>query len=274
MTIGAMVLAVAVVGGPMSDQFQHDFRGGEPLPPSLTFFGPDAARVAKPTADGLQIRYSDKRPVDSAVGILSRFGISGDFEITLEYEILEAGHSSSGLGPGVKLWCKIGNAPSTLAQVMRPKKGNAFVSIFVKDGNQLFKQETTQAKQGRLRLSRKGAVLAYSYAQDKEGSFKELRRIHPVAKDDLRSLRISASPSNTDSPVSIRLTSLDIRADGLGAAATAGKKSYAGWIVAGLLVLLAVAGAGVFLWRKRRARDPADADQSETSGESGETSET
>jgi hypothetical protein len=85
--VSLVVLLLAPVLEQMGDQFYLDFRRG-PIHPALGQFGPDAARVIQPAPDGLRIVLRAKRPEPGGVGVTPQFRISGDFEITVGYQLL------------------------------------------------------------------------------------------------------------------------------------------------------------------------------------------
>jgi hypothetical protein len=243
--------------GQMDDEFYQDFRGGASIHPVLVRFGAGSAGMIQQEAEGLRLTLPANHKGGAAVGVAPRFHLSGDFEITLGYEILSAGEPSDGLGAGVKIWGKFGSEDfqaMTVAHVIRPKEGNGFVSILAheKGGKRVFKRKAraTDVKKGRLRLARTGSELSFLVAEGEDETFEELQRV-TVGTSDVASLRIPASAPNDPSELSIRLLDLRIRADDLPAT---GRKERAawGWVVVWVLVI-GVIGAGSFLlWRYQR----------------------
>jgi hypothetical protein len=226
------------------------------LHPALGLFGPDAAQTIFKEPAGLRITLSGQRASGEAVGVTPRFALSGDFEITASYEILEAAALPTGMGSGVKLWGQIGVAPPdavTLAHVVRPDKSNVHVSILARGGRPSFKQQKSGATKGRLRLVRTGSELSFQVAEGDSHAFRELRR-DQVRSDDLQPLRLSANTGGAVVPLSIRLIELTIRADRMPGRRYE-PKGKGSWLVAGIAVVAVAAVAGVggfFVWRRRR----------------------
>ncbi len=259
MSFGTVLALLLSSLGQMDEEFYQDFRGGASIHPILSQFGPDSARAIRQEAEGLRITLPAGRKDRSAVGVAPRFRISGDFEITVGYEILAADTPSGGLGAGVKVWGKIASEEfqaMTLAHLIRPKEGSGFVAIFAheSDGKRVFKTESlaTDAKRGRLRLARTGSELSFLVAEGEGETFDELQRV-TVGTSDVVALRIPASTANDPSGLSIRLLDLRIRADDLPAAQARTRGSW-GWVVVWVLVVAVIGTGGFLLWRYQRRR--------------------
>jgi len=260
---GGIVVAVLLsLAGQVKQEFYQDFRGGSDLHPALSLFGPNASQLTGRDAGGLLIALPANRPDKRAVGISPQFALSGDFEITLGYEILAADEPPSGLGAGVGVWGQIRSAPPqtmSVARLERPGKGSGFAANFAYEvaegGKRDFKQkrlDSGAARKGRLRLARAGSELRFLVADGETGTFEELHRVS-VKTDDVKPLRISATTSNLASGLKVRFVDLRIRADRLpGAAAPTETRGIGVWLVT-LLLILAIGGTGGFLvWQYRR----------------------
>jgi hypothetical protein len=95
----AILLALlATPWGQMEDQFHQDFRGAASLNPTLTLFGPDSGKAVQFEPEGLRITMPAGRADKAAVGLAPNLRISGDFEITVGYEILSAERPAEGMG--------------------------------------------------------------------------------------------------------------------------------------------------------------------------------
>jgi hypothetical protein len=261
MNCGIVVAVLLASAGQMGEEFYQDFRRGSGVHPALSLFGPNATQVTSGEAQGLRITLPANRPDKAAVGVSPRFAISGDFEITVGYEILSADEPPSGLGAGVGVWGQIRSDPPqamSVACLQRPEKGTGFVAQFAHertpDGKRDFKQKllaSGAAKKGRLRLARTGSDLSFLVAEGESDTFEELHRVS-VRPDDVKPLRITASTNNAACGVSIRLVDLRIRADQLpGAARPAETGGWRVWLVAFLLVIAVGVTGGFLLWRYR-----------------------
>ncbi|HUT91538.1 MAG TPA: DUF1583 domain-containing protein [Thermoguttaceae bacterium] len=261
MNCGIIVAVLLASAGQMEEEFYEDFRGGSEINPVLNLFGPNATQVAGSESQGLRITLSANRPDKAAVGVSPRFAISGDFEITVGYEILSADEPPSGVGAGVGIWGQIRSDPPqamSVACLERPEKGSAFVTQFAHertpDGKRDFKQKLLAGgagKKGRLRLARTGSELSFLVAEGEGDTFEELHRVS-VRPDDVKPLRITASTNNAACGLSVRLVDLRIRADQLpGAAKPAETGGWGVWLVAFLLIIAVGVTGGFLLWLYR-----------------------
>lgn len=267
-----LALLLASLGG-MEKEFYQDFRGGQRVHHVLTRFGPNRDWAMRQEANGLRITLPAKRRDKSPVGLTPKFRISGDFEITVAYEILAADEPPSGQGAGVKIWGKIrsdDNQTWTLGHLIRPGRQptgsqnaasaarnrvrNEFVGAFSRDGSEpegdrdlRAKSLATEAHFGRLRLTRTGSELVFLAAEKNSETFQELQRVE-VGTDAVMELRISANTSGVACGLSIRLFDLRVRADELTAAAPP-KKSSKRWLVIWLLAIAITGTSGFLLWR-------------------------
>lgn len=258
MNPGTMLLLLAAPLAQMDDEFQYAFGGGE-LHPALTRFGPNAAQAMANKPGGLLIALSADRQEKGAVGIEPRFGISGDFEITLDYEILSVEKPSTGIGAGVKLWGQIQSGEFqaiTLGHMMDPEGKIEFGAIFA-EGRDVKKRQykqkvlSTEAKRGRLRLARTGSELSFLAAEEDKDAFQEIQRVS-AGRGDVTPLRISANTSGAACGVTVRLANLRIRAEDLPGEPTKLRRSTSrGWLVVWLLVIAVVGTGAALSWRYR-----------------------
>ncbi len=85
----ALVLA-SLAQTETDQEFYQDFRGGGSVHHALTLFGPYRDRAMQQEPRGLRITLPARRRDTAPVGFTPKFRISGDFEITVGYEILSA----------------------------------------------------------------------------------------------------------------------------------------------------------------------------------------
>ncbi len=169
----------------------------------------------------------------------------------------------------MNIWGKIRSDDDqtfTLAHLIRPKpqgadaaqKGakarNEFVAVFSRktaelEGKRDMTSEilATEERVGQLRLIRTGSELIFLVAEGEYGSFQELLRTD-VSTDAMMALRLSATTSDVDSGLTLRLHDLRIRASQLPGAAPPKKKSRT-WLVFLLAAVAFMGGGGFLLWR-------------------------
>jgi hypothetical protein len=261
----------------------------------LEIYGPEAAACVKFEPSGLRFTlpagFPRQRP---GTGVVTDFGVRGDFEITARYEILDEpprdnwGNPTSlalvvvpHQQPEPDVWYRPNQNRATLerhlASLNRPGQFLADLTKWNptlprdKWGNEIFnkielhnKQHApTTAHAGRLRLVRRGATL-YSYTSEEPGEAFTLLSRGEFGTTDLKNVRVLASTGGPPAALDIRVTDLRIRADGfvrasaelapLGAPARPWPWRV---ILLGLGVPVLAAGAGLTAWLAARQRRQA-----------------
>jgi DNA-directed RNA polymerase subunit RPC12/RpoP len=213
------------------------------------------------------------------VGVSTDFGVKGDFDITLRFEMLqepEPRDTVSG-GTGLSMRVDLENSSKDLAslsRVVQPNDTTRFTSFGWKNVESKvthFKAFSTKAKKGRLRLVRTGAVLAYYAAEEASDDFVFLFE-HPFGEEDLKRVCIAGGTGGPKASVDIRVTDFRIRADSIPRmpatnAATPvppahiGSQSTGHWLVALLVVLGGIFCSamllGIWLFLRRGPRPDA-----------------
>jgi hypothetical protein len=260
-----------------AQEYRQSFNGAKTLPAGWDFMGPFAESCIYLEAAGLRINlpsgWEGERP---RTGIKSRFGVKGDFDISLAFEILvEPGAPDAGkLGTRLSLGIYKETPHTNVATVDRSigmNDGTNFVSWQslwndekgkgVSNGN-VFR---TTAKMGRLRLVRSGPHLYYGFAEGPDGQFR-FRARYNFGPEELGEIRIMASTGGEQAALESRVTDFRIRADAISnaPAEVTGPAAEAaiprrGWLLASLLigaVTLVVVVAAFFLTRARKVSPP------------------
>jgi hypothetical protein len=271
-----------------AQEYTQPFKGVA-LPAGWIFEGPFADNCVHFEPAGMRINlplgWGDER---QATGIKSGFGIKGDFEITLSFEILaepaprDAGRNGTRLSLGV--WKETDR--SNLATINRgigPKEGTNFVSwqsLWDEDKGTPARSLgvfLTPAKSGRFRLIRSGSHLYFGFAEGLDGAFR-FRAKYNFGPEDVRDIRITAATGSEQATIDVRATDLHIRADAIPNAPGVAPLVAAGnidapviavapsraWLVATLLIgavvllVMAVALVGaIVLFRGRKMPAPA-----------------
>jgi serine/threonine protein kinase len=273
--------------------FHPVLKGNPGEVPGLLIFGPDAADCVKFEPDGLRITlpatYPRQRP---GTGVVTDFGVKGDFEITLSFEIL-GGPILGGWGNPTELRLvvvpneyprpgKWHHANQNRAILSREPPGRNNAGGFVADstrwnnedvpkdewGNEIFdgielhtrKRSPAAANTGRLRLVRSGPTL-YFFTGDGPGEDFALLQTQQFGTEDLKNVRILGSTGGPGASLDVLVTDVSIRADALPkVSAPAPQKAPAtggrGWLVAvSALSCLSVAVAvSLGAWHYARTR--------------------
>src|SRR6202043_1266923 len=107
------------------------------------------------------------------VGLVSRHGIRGDFEITMAFEFLQVDKPTAGGGAGVGIYITMASPAkeaATIARVVRPSGEHVLVihrATTSADGKRQHRGDDfgTTLRSGRLRLVRTGKLLSYQIAE-------------------------------------------------------------------------------------------------------------
>jgi hypothetical protein len=220
-----------------STRNEEPFKGKPHKEADFALLGANADKCVKFEPEGLRITL----PADKSrgpTGVTTAFGVGGDFEITIRYELL-AQSSGSSISVTANL-----NQPVVTDELNRPVVKAASVSC-IKGGGiviprnapappglgsspralQIFTMRKDAAritdrsaaafavneKSGQFRLVRTGENLAYYLADGLEQDFQWVTT-HPFAADDLKDLQIFAKTSSPQAALDVRFTDLRMRA--------------------------------------------------------------
>src|SRR5262249_39496579 len=126
-----LLMDAPLLGQAPTAEIYQDFRGRQPLQPSLTLDGPDADETVTAEDEGLRIKLPATRRRVAPVGVATTFRLSGDFEVTGTYLILSADRPPNGNGVGVAL--NIATDPelrnfAKVGRFVRPQKGHVHIA--------------------------------------------------------------------------------------------------------------------------------------------------
>jgi LPXTG-motif cell wall-anchored protein len=251
-----LVLAVLPIHG---GEIHHDFRGDRPWKKLFRPVGPNPTQFMTPDPSGLVLHLPAKTELNQPVGLTARFGVHGDFEITLGFVVDELETPTKGRGVGVSIWINASNPASdaaTLSWAMRPGGSRVFTSHRASTSASAQREHTggtpwpTDAASGRLRLARKEQTLSYLVAP---GDNKEFREIHrtPFGPEDVRSIRFAVDNGGSPTLFDARFLWIHVTSQDTDEVATEEPTSSSMWPMV-LGVMLLAAGGGFLVFRSRR----------------------
>jgi hypothetical protein len=193
-----------------------------------------------------------------AVGIVLRTGFQGDFEITMEYEILQVEPPTGGYGAGVSLHITMVSYTKEAATIGR-LVGSDGVPFFMShrattpDGG---KREHSGGERipapsasGKLRLIRSDSTLTYLVADGNSEEFTEIYATD-LGMDDIDAVRFAADNGGSPTLVDVLIKSVSVHSDDAGPPELLPPRPsrWPLWLgLAGGLTL----GGGYWLWRRR-----------------------
>jgi hypothetical protein len=264
-----LCLLWATCAGPAApaEECTQVFRG---RPYDARFFRPtgsNTARVIRAESQGLRISLAADHGSKLPVGLVTRFGVRGDFDIAMAFDLLRVDRPPSGHGAGVSIWITMVSPTQEAATIARQVRTNGEqVWLSNRASTPVGEKRryhggtvATQATSGQLRLVRKGSILSFLIAQGESDDFRKVYESE-LGTADLDTVRFAADNGGSPTAVDVRIRLLRIRADDLPQVPKKVLAQPARWPIwlAVALAVLAFAAAGLWLWsssaRARRSR--------------------
>ncbi len=280
-------IGLGLVGAEQASAQQPDAKAFEFFEPfkgepnaRVGLWGAEADKFVKNEPDGLRITmpagHAGERPF---TGINTTIAVKGDFEISVNYEILKAPEIVEGDFPSMKL---------ILMAVLDRKQFNPAMLVRLRtgDGDTKFstwvnltnmetgkkkikgaKQFPANAPKGALRMVRKGRVLSIHVMEDPETKFRYLKEFPDFPGEDLKFVRVLATTGNAKAELDVRYSDLRIRwgaldgpvaAQDVDDAQAAISKSWLALAVligAAIILLFAIVLSAALYFRRRAAVD-------------------
>jgi hypothetical protein len=191
--------------------------------------------------------------------------VSGDFEITGTFELLSDERPKQGLGAGVALNIATDDSANKFAKVgrfTRPEDGRVFLAEHWHRSppkTSWVKPIPTEARAGRVRLTRKGSILQYLVAHGLDGEFQQITE-HDFGDEDIDLVRFIVNTNNSPIGIDARLIELRVRTGTVvpdHIAAPPGPSSPFGraaalWGFIAALVILLVGGVSYLVTRRKK----------------------
>jgi len=275
-----LILAVAclsVISPARAESYRWDFHNGHFDNLSLVPAGPGAVNLLQPTRAGLRISVPAGHDVKT-VGFSPRFRIHGDFEIAIEFTILNRTKPKAGYGTGPSLYLSMGSTSdpaASLGRQLRPDGRDVYGAFAarVEEGKRIPTARLFDAPRaatsitGRLQLRRTGAEVTYSAADNNYSPPQPLVTL-PVSDADVTMVRIGLNQSDPQSAAVIVLHNLRIEAEALPQLPTEQSRTAqlyrpryqspppprsSRWLWQSLTALLLTTLLSLWLWHRRRS---------------------
>jgi serine/threonine protein kinase len=244
----------------------QDFRG-RPIDTHLfRLAGPKARQQMTVEPEGLRIALPAPGVQPQPTGLIANFPVSGDFEITTSYELLQADKPANGFTVGVQLYLLM-ESPTQEAVLLgrfnTSDQGDVYNCARLgthAEGKRRYHSDyyPTGTRAGRLRLARRGSLVSYLVAEAEREEFREIHKAN-LGTDDLKIVRVAADTGNSDSPVEVRIGDLEIRALKVPAEfsppPSASRRRWFFYLYPALALLtISLLLSGSWLWQRRRHR--------------------
>jgi hypothetical protein len=183
---------------------------GSSLPSGLTFYNVQVKNHVQFLPDGLRIHVPESFKIDprAGVGVKTRFGLRGDFEITAAFADFRADAPPGGYGVGLSLYLQGTKTNIHFARVIRADDTQGLLWHWF--GKEEGVWPCTD-KAGRLRFTRLGTKLHYLWSPATEGDdFKEIQQCEYGASD-IKFVRFAVFTAGALRDVDVRVLDLQIR---------------------------------------------------------------
>ena len=213
------------VTGTYAREFYHSFKESSGIAPEFHLMGMDAEQKVSFEPSGVRITLPAGTNNDGpVVGVGTRFGINGAFEITANYQILHlpSPADAGALGTRFSIMTSMRTPQPSVARVTRAVrgKGNQFISwqslwssATGKKGEQI-RSDPAKANSGRLRLVRTGALLSYYMAEGADENFTLLAQ-YPTTEEAVSRVSLVGQTGGPSAKMDVIFTDLRIRTDSL-----------------------------------------------------------
>jgi hypothetical protein len=201
-----------------SPNYYHDFRTADLPAEDLKLIGSGVALLVRSETEGLRITVPPDRDA-GPVGVVTRFRIAGDFEITVGYQIIYADRPTTPRGVGFEIFLTTDTPTNEATSFYREVHADGSevyaVSRMTTIGQGVraavpgttFNRIAAAGRSGQLRLTRKGSNLTYSAADASAKDFRQLFQA-VLGAEDVTQLRLGVS---TGGPHGIDMRVLDLR---------------------------------------------------------------
>jgi hypothetical protein len=243
-----------------AQQYFQSFKGNDVMPDGWNVFSqrPEASVHVEPAGLRITLPPGGLNQMQSA-GVGSHFGIKGDFEITLHYEILEDPDPTNVSKAGTRLSLSVnldtpllGTPQEEVAYFTRSLATKGFLTWVRNRHAPKPLQQTfpTEATTGRLRLVRSGDELSFLTSVGVDQPF-QLLLTYRFGAEEVQKILICGTTGGEKAQIDLRISDLLIRADAIPGALP--EEGGRGWLLAGLFVALTVGAIlALGLWLRKR----------------------
>ena len=253
------LFAVVTLRGASAAEISQDFRGRPYDPALFRPSGPGASGAIQPDSRGLRITLPREHGMKPAVGIVLRSGVQGDFEITIDYEILAVEPTTGGNGAGVSLYITMVSYTKEAATIGRIV-GTDGIPLFMSHRattptggkREHFGGDRIPAKSawGKLRFVRNDGTLTYLVADGDSEEFQEIYETE-LGENDLDAVRVAADNGGSPTLVDVLIRSVSVSAGDAGPPEQLPPRPSHWPLWIGLGTGMVLLGGGYWYWRRR-----------------------
>jgi hypothetical protein len=221
--------------------------------------GPNAAGSITFDSQGLRITLTEEHGMRPAVGLALLTGLKGDFEITMEFELLQVNPPTGGNGAGVSIYVTMVSYSKEAATIGRSVGKGGTQSFFSHrasteaDGKRKHyggAPSRAESTTGRLRLTRTGETLSYRVAEGSSNVFLEIFETE-IGLEDIDMVRFAADNGGSPTLVDVRIKEVSIHSEEAGAPELLPPRPSRWPVWAGISLAVLVLGGGYWYWSRQ-----------------------
>jgi hypothetical protein len=191
------------------DRIEHDFVRDQQLPVGFHLFGPNVVQMTQFTLRGLEFRIPGGKSQDVR-GISTQVALSGDFDILVQYEWVNAPAQMDGKGSAIKLWLTFASLERTNASAMhRIGTGRDMIVATLggrEDTDNLTKAIKVARSNRHLRIRRIGSRLVFSHSPNDQSVIYECA----CPEEDVSAVRVAVLPGSSQQRAGVTIRSLSL----------------------------------------------------------------
>jgi hypothetical protein len=255
-TAALLALAPLAAADDMKAEFKADGTNTRLLSTHFGSYGYAPRQTIFLEATGYRFRLPPVNNGAAQTGVYSYFGLSGDCEVVVTYELVNVPAPPKGYGSGVGLALDAGDdvGRASIQRLQKPggEGGYALQTNMGKGdaAKEEYRSLPAKARRGKMGLRRVGKELVFLTAETPDGDLQEVDRL-PFTDHTIRAVRFFADPGGSPSSVEVRVKDVTVRAGQITGGIPQKAQVTAGWWW--LCLLLPPAGGLLYwFWHARR----------------------
>ncbi len=197
--------------------YHEPFKGKPKKAEDFALIGGDAAKYVKFEPEGLRIRLPAGQ-TRQQIGVATTFGLVGNFDVSVRYEILAepepADAGTPNVGTRISLTANVGGKNNDASIRRKVPPGGTVHILTYTSADKLGTTFAVKEKTGRFRLVRMGDMVSFYLADGPKKEF-QLLMTQPFDTSDLKNIQIFAQTSSATAVLDARFTDLRISAKSL-----------------------------------------------------------
>ncbi len=187
--------------------YHEPFKGPPKKAEDFILIGADAGKCVKFEPEGLRITMPAGKS-RAPTGVSTKFGLKGDFEITVRYELFQEPEpvDAGSIGLGTRISLRVNLIWPDVSEASIRRKVTPFQPVHIKtfrslrqpgdcESDKVEHEFSVKEKTGRFRLVRTGSIVAYYLSEGRDEKFV-LLKTYSYSADDVNNVQIYGQSSS------------------------------------------------------------------------------